>query len=33
MPHHTTDREAIGEAPNPIGVSGIEYIEYTTAQF
>ena len=27
-----TDREAIGEAPNPIGMAGIEYIEYTTAQ-
>jgi 4-hydroxyphenylpyruvate dioxygenase len=26
------DREAIGEAPNPLGLDGIEYIEYTTAQ-
>jgi 4-hydroxyphenylpyruvate dioxygenase len=24
------DREAIGEAPNPLGLDGIEYIEYTT---
>ena len=32
MPHPTTDREAIGEAPNPIGMAGIEYIEYTTTQ-
>jgi 4-hydroxyphenylpyruvate dioxygenase len=27
-----TDREAIGEAPNPLGLDGIEYIEYSTAQ-
>jgi 4-hydroxyphenylpyruvate dioxygenase len=27
-----TDREAIGAAPNPLGLHGIEYIEYTTAQ-
>jgi 4-hydroxyphenylpyruvate dioxygenase len=26
------DRESIGEAPNPLGLDGIEYIEYTTAQ-
>ena len=26
------DREAIGEAPNPLGLDGIEYIEYTTTQ-
>lgn len=26
------DREAIGEAPNPLGLDGIEYIEYTTRQ-
>lgn len=26
------DREAIGEAPNPLGMDGIEYIEYTTPQ-
>ena len=26
------DREHIGEAPNPLGLNGIEYIEYTTAQ-
>ena len=25
-------REAIGEAPNPLGLHGIEYIEYTTTQ-
>lgn len=28
----TPDREAIGEAPNPLGTDGIEYIEYTTTQ-
>ena len=26
------DREAIGEAPNPLGLDGIEYIEYTTRE-
>jgi 4-hydroxyphenylpyruvate dioxygenase len=26
------DREAIGEAPNPLGLAGIEYIEFTTSQ-
>jgi 4-hydroxyphenylpyruvate dioxygenase len=26
------DREAIGEVPNPLGLEGIEYIEYTTRQ-
>jgi len=26
------DREAIGEAPNPLGLDGIEYIEYSTRQ-
>ena len=26
------DRESIGEAPNPLGMQGIEYIEYTTSQ-
>ena len=26
------NREAIGEAPNPLGLHGIEYIEYTTTQ-
>ncbi len=26
------DREAIGDIPNPLGLHGIEYIEYTTAQ-
>ncbi len=26
------DREAIGEAPNPLGLDGIEYIEYSTTQ-
>jgi 4-hydroxyphenylpyruvate dioxygenase len=26
------DREAIGDAPNPLGLDGIEYIEYTTRQ-
>ncbi len=32
MPDTQPDREAIGEAPNPLGMDGIEYIEYTTAQ-
>ena len=27
-----TDREAIPEAPNPLGLDGIEFIEYTTAK-
>jgi 4-hydroxyphenylpyruvate dioxygenase len=26
------DREAIGDAPNPLGQDGVEYIEYTTRQ-
>jgi 4-hydroxyphenylpyruvate dioxygenase len=26
------DREAIGDAPNPLGLDGIEYIEFTTRQ-
>jgi 4-hydroxyphenylpyruvate dioxygenase len=26
------DREAIGEAPNPLGLDGIEYIEYSTRE-
>ena len=32
MSNTTPDREAIGEAPNPLGMDGIEYIEYTTSQ-
>ena len=32
MPDTNPDREAIGEAPNPLGLDGIEYVEYTTAQ-
>lgn len=28
----STDREAIGDIPNRLGLHGIEYIEYTTAQ-
>lgn len=32
MPDTAPDREAIGEAPNPLGMCGIEYIEYTTTQ-
>ena len=32
MPDSKLDREAIGEAPNPLGLDGIEYVEYTTAQ-
>jgi 4-hydroxyphenylpyruvate dioxygenase len=26
------EREAIGEAPNPLGLDGIEYVEYATSQ-
>ena len=29
MPH-TADREAIAEPPNPLGLAGIEFVEYTT---
>lgn len=35
MPHALTrqpDREAIGERPNPLGLSGIEFIEYATSR-
>ncbi len=32
MPDTVHDREAVGEAPNPLGLAGIEYVEYTTAQ-
>ncbi len=32
MPDTVNDREAIGEAPNPLGLDGIEYVEYTTSQ-
>lgn len=32
MPESKLDREAIGEAPNPLGLDGIEYVEYTTTQ-
>ena len=32
MSLEAADREAIGEAPNPLGLDGIEYIEYTTTQ-
>jgi 4-hydroxyphenylpyruvate dioxygenase len=31
-PSPATDREALGEEPNPLGLHGIEYIEYTTTQ-
>ncbi len=32
MTHTTTDREAIQEVSNPLGMEGIEFIEYTTAK-
>ena len=32
MPDTAFDREAIGEAPNPLGLDGIEYVEYSTSQ-
>jgi 4-hydroxyphenylpyruvate dioxygenase len=32
MSNTSTDREAIGEAPNPLGLDGIEYLEYTSTQ-
>lgn len=32
MTHAAADREAIGPAPNPLGLDGIEYIEYTSTQ-
>ena len=32
MSEHSQDREALGELPNPVGLDGIEYIEYTTAR-
>jgi 4-hydroxyphenylpyruvate dioxygenase len=28
----TTDREHIGEAPNPMGIEGLEFIEFSTAK-
>jgi 4-hydroxyphenylpyruvate dioxygenase len=28
----TTDREAIGDVPNPLGLAGIEFIEYSTGR-
>ncbi|MDH4050180.1 MAG: 4-hydroxyphenylpyruvate dioxygenase [Rubrivivax sp.] len=32
MREKTPEREAIGEAPNPLGLDGIEYIEYSTSR-
>lgn len=32
MPDTVFDREAIGNVPNPLGLNGIEYIEYITNQ-
>ena len=29
---NTPDRESIGDPPNPLGLDGIEYVEYTTTQ-
>lgn len=31
-PAHTADREAIAEAANPLGLNGIEFIEYATSK-
>jgi 4-hydroxyphenylpyruvate dioxygenase len=30
MPNLSTDREAVGDVPNPLGLDGIEFIEYAT---
>ena len=30
MPDTSHEREALGEVPNPLGLDGIEYVEYTT---
>ena len=32
MPLTTPDREALGEVPNPLGLDGIEFIEYATTR-
>ena len=32
MPPSLTDREAIGAAPNPLGLDGIEFIEFSTSK-
>ena len=32
MPLPPRDREAIGEVPNPLGLDGIEFIEYATSR-
>ena len=32
MPLTPRDREAIGEVPNPLGLDGIEFIEYATSR-
>src|SRR5262245_52606272 len=32
MPHSTTDREAIADIANPLGIDGIEFIEYATSR-
>jgi len=32
MPHTRPDREAIGDVPNPLGLAGIEFIEYATSR-
>ena len=32
MRDKTAEREAIGEVPNPLGLDGIEYVEYTTTR-
>lgn len=32
MQDATPDREALGNTLNPLGLDGIEYIEYTTRQ-
>ena len=28
----TTDREHIGQAPNPMGIEGLEFVEFATAK-
>ncbi len=32
MPDTPTDRESLGDVPNPLGMDGIEYVEYTSSQ-
>ena len=32
MTDPTRDREALGDVPNPLGLAGIEFIEYATTR-